>query len=99
MILVPVIMSAAGHGSIAKEQLAQQIPQNAALFAKATTFLTPAEAIMGLVMGTTVMDIVRLNVNILALLLVAEMKTMKHLIFLLTPIPAVRVFVTTTVIV
>ena len=31
-------MSVAGHGSIAKEQLAQQIPQNAALFAKAIIF-------------------------------------------------------------
>ena len=38
VILVPVIMSVAGHGSIAKEQLAQQIPQNAALFAKAIIF-------------------------------------------------------------
>ena len=45
MILVPVIMNAEEHGSIVKERLVLQIPQNVAPIAKVIIFLTNVQVL------------------------------------------------------
>ena len=94
------IMTAAAAGSIVKEAFVRRTVHVAAPTAKATTFRIPAAVITVPVTAITVTDIVRLNVSTLVLRHpTAEILTMKHPTFRLITIPAVPVFVTTTVIV
>jgi hypothetical protein len=97
---VRVIMTAAEAGNTAKEAFVPRTVHVAAPTAKATTFRIPAAVITVPVTAITVTDIVRLNVSTLVLRHpTAEILTMKHPTFRLITIPAVPVFVTTTVIV
>ena len=97
---VRVIMTAAEAGNTAKEAFVPRTVLVAALTAKATTSPIPAAVITVPVTAITVTDIVRLNVSTLVLRHPAmEILTMKHPTFRLITIPAVPVFVTTTVIV
>ena len=93
-------MTEAEAGNTAKAAFVPRTVNVAAPTAKATTFRITAAVITVPVTAITVTDIVRLNVSTLVLRHpTTEILTMKHPTFRPITIPAVPVFVTTTVIV